>query len=373
MFEVWLEKMLERILKTILSSIFLISLSLVPISNAYSQKAKKDVPVIVAEVIEKDFVDEVEALGTLKARESIEVTAAVTELVSEVHFEDGQRVNKGDILIQMDIAEEQAQLEEEEFTFFEAERKLERFKHLQKSGAVTDADLDEQDRIVKTTKARILAIKSRMNQRIIRAPFSGVVGLRNISIGALVAPGTVITTLDDDEQMKLDFAVPAIFLNTLHKGVEINAYSKAFPEEVLKGVVGSVDSRIDPVTRSITARAIIDNKNQKLKPGLLMNVVLQKSPRISLVVPEEAIITNGGKQYVYVVDKVGENHNVSKKEVTIGNRRQGEVEIVSGLSVGQIIVAHGKDKIHPGSKIKIMAEMKEGVTVKEILLGKNSL
>ncbi|MCH2038559.1 MAG: efflux RND transporter periplasmic adaptor subunit, partial [Rickettsiales bacterium] len=317
--------------------------------------------------------DEVEALGTLKAQERVEVTAAVTALVSEVYFEDGQRVEKGDILLRMDTAEEMAELEEEEFTYLEARRKLERFEHLVKKGAVTESDFDEQDRIVKKAKGRILAIQSRISQRVIKAPFSGIVGLRNISVGALVEPGTVITTLDDDSQMKLDFSVPAVFLQTLYPGVEIKAYAKAFPQELFKGIVSSVDSRIDPVTRSITARAIMSNDSLKLKPGLLMNVVLRKSPRKSLMIPEEAIITNGGKQYVYVVDPSAEMKTVSKQMITIGTRRKGEVEVVSGLQVGQMIVAHGKDKVHTGSKVNIIAVLEDGVSIQDILSGNKTL
>lgn len=334
--------------------------------DAQSSRATE---VIATKVSKQPFMDEVEALGTLKAYESIEVTSAVTEVVTEINFTDGQRVKKGDILIKMDQDEEQAVLEEERFTYEEAQLQLKRIRSLVKKQAASESSLDEQERIAKTAKARMNAIQARINLRIVKAPFSGIVGLRNISVGALLQPGSMITTLDDDHQMRLDFTVPALFLETLKEGLVIEARTRAFPDKIFTGTLTSIDSRIDPVARSITARAIIDNANLELKPGLLMRVNLKKRQRQALVVPEEAIITNGNLYSVFVLTQSGDDTKVEQRTITLGGRRKGIVEVLSGLKSEEMIVAHGISKVRPGGNAKILKVIEEGQPISTILKG----
>ena len=201
----------------------------------------------------------VEALGTLRANESVNLTSTVTELVTAVNFDDGQRVKKGDVLIAMDTSEERAELAEQRSFLDEAQRQVDRLAPLVKRGAASESTIDTKRREAQGARARIKAIESRIAKRIIKAPFNGVVGLRNISVGALAQPGAELTTIDDDAVMKLDFAVPSVFVATLKPGLSIEAESAAYPGRVFKGTVSSVSSRIDPVTRSIVARALIDN------------------------------------------------------------------------------------------------------------------
>lgn len=229
-------------------------------------------PVIVAPVAQTMFIDEVEALGTLQANESIELSSTITEVVTAVNFEDGQRVEKGTLLVEMQAAEELAELTEAQSNLEEARLQLERVKPLARKGVASGSLLDERQRIFEAARARAEAVQSRVDRRRITAPFDGVVGIRSISVGALVQPGTLIATLDDDSVMKLDFSVPSVFLTALREGARIEARAKAFPDEVFEGRVTSVDSRVDPVTRSIKVRALIDNAARRLKPGLLMRV-----------------------------------------------------------------------------------------------------
>lgn len=323
--------------------------------------------VVVSIVKREAFNDQVEALGTLKANESVDLTSTVTEGITAIHFEDGQRVKQGDLLIEMDANEEQAELTEQQSFLEEAQKQVKRLEPLVKKGAASESTLDEWRREKLTAEARIKAIRSRIDQRILRAPYDGVLGLRNVSVGALAQPGTLITTIDDDLKMKLDFAVPEVFLKTLKPGIVIKATTEAFPGETFNGTVSSVDSRIDPVTRSIKARALIDNKDGRLKPGLLMQVTLQKNPREALVVPEEALIANGPDNFVMVVQEEDGNMTAARKKVELGTRQFGKAEILNGLEAGDKVITHGTLKVRPGSQIEIAGIEDEDKRIEEIL------
>ena len=312
-------------------------------------------PVIVKEAAVDRFVDRIEALGTLRANESVQLTVAVTETVTAIHFEDGQRVEAGDILVEMTSAEEHALIEEERSTVAEAKKQYDRVRPLAKMGAASKATLDQRRREYETAKARLRAIESRMRDRLIIAPFSGAVGLRNISVGTLIEPGDIVTTLDDDRVMKLDFTVPAVFLATLKPGLSIEAKAPAYSGRKFKGKVSSINSRIDPITRSITVRALLPNPDRLLKPGLLMTVELLKNPREVLMIPEEALIPTGRQNHVLVVDRSADPPLSQRRQVTIGGRRPGEVEILDGHRAGEFIIIHGTLRARPGQPVKIIA------------------
>ena len=301
--------------------------------------------VIVAQVQRTELTDLVEALGTLKASESVTLTALVTETVSAVHFDDGARVAAGQVLVEMTSAEEQALLNEARVARDDAERQLKRVRSLARQGSASESLLDQQQRDFDTARARLEAIESRLGDRVIKAPFAGVVGLRQISVGALVNPGEAITTLDDDRVMKLDFPVPSVFLPSLEKGLAIEARAQAWPDQVFSGRVAAVDSRVDPLTRSVLVRALIDNPDRRLRPGLLMQVALLSNARSALVVPEEALEPEGRQQYVWQVQA---DSSVVRVPVQVGSRQPGRAEILSGLQEGDRVVIHGHQKIRPG-------------------------
>lgn len=335
------------------------------------------VSVIVAEVKQQSLVDQVEALGTLKANESVELTATVTERVTAVNFTDGERVKQGELLVEMDHAEEKALLAEERSRLSEALKQVQRLQPLAKKNAATQSTLDQQQREVETARARMDAIQSRIERRRIVAPFDGVLGLRNISVGAVTQPGKLITTIDDDRTLKLDFSVPALFLSAVKPGLMIEARTRAFPERIFEGEVMSIDSRIDPITRSVVVRAYIDNAEGQLKPGLLMRVTLQANPRTTLMIPEEALIPTADKNYVFVIAKDAEAKDgvakdrqlltVKKREVVIGTRRPGEVEVIDGLAEHNKVVTHGTLKLSNNQTVTIRAEEKNNESLKQLL------
>ncbi|MEJ2691970.1 MAG: efflux RND transporter periplasmic adaptor subunit [Candidatus Thiodiazotropha sp.] len=278
-----------------------------------SAEEKPAPQVIVAEVRQTEFLDRIEALGTLKANESVLLTANVTESVTVIHFDDGQRVEKGAMLLEMTSSEEHAQLEEAQANLEEAKRQYKRVRRLESQGIEAQSLLDQRRRELDTAHARLAAIDSRLSDRLIRAPFAGVLGLRNISVGALVEAGDTITTLDDDSVMKLEFAVPSVYLPSLQPGLPIRARTRAYGERVFAGEVKVVDSRVDPINRSVLVRAMLPNSERLLKPGMLMTVELLNNRRQSLVIPESALMPKGREHFVMRL--VGEPLQVEKSRV----------------------------------------------------------
>ncbi len=313
-----------------------------------------ETPVFITETKLATIEDRIEALGTLRANESVELTASVTETVTAINFDDGDRVKAGQVLVQMTNDEEQAQLREARVTVDEAKRQYERIKSLRAQQSASESQLDEQQRVWEASRARLAAIESRLADRLLRAPFAGVIGLRNVSIGALVEPGDVITTLDDDSVMKLDFSVPAVYLAALVPGMPVTAITRAWQGQLFEGRVKSIDSRVDPVTRTVIVRALLSNSDYALRPGMLMQVELQSQRREAIIIPEECLVAQGQKQFVYVVDSA--DNKVERREVRIGTRRPGEVEIIEGLVVGELVITDGTLKLRPGNKVSIRAK-----------------
>jgi len=341
----------------------LIGTLLVLSAQSFAQKpARPELPldVIAQSVAARELQNNIEALGNLRAYESIQVTAKATKTVTKILFEDGQRITKGATLVEMTNAEESALMEEARLTADEAKKQLERTQSLAKTGAVSPAFLDQLTREYKTAQARFNALQARFKDLIITAPFSGVVGIRDVSLGSLITPGQVITTLNDDSKMKLDFTVPAIYLRSLRTGLPIDAKSHDLGDKTFKGKIFSIDNQIDEATRSIKVRAIFDNPGYELKQGLLMTVVVGTDIRKALVVSEAALVPMGSNNFVFVLqpnkDSKTSQWIAEKRQINIGQRYKGLVEVVSGLSEGEKIVTHGLQKIRAGQAVNIMAE-----------------
>jgi membrane fusion protein (multidrug efflux system) len=323
--------------------------------------------VIVSQVENQIFKDQVEALGTLRANESVELMSTVTEHVKAIHFDDAQRIKKGTLLLEMKIEEELAALEEQNAILEEATRQVKRFTPLIANGSVSKTNLDQSKLEVAKANARINAIKSQIDERRIVAPFDGIIGLRNISIGVMLGSGTPVATIHDDSVMKLDFSLPSLFLSTLKAGIKIKATTDAFPKKVFYGEISHIDNQVDPITRTISVRALINNADHSLKSGLLMQVTLETNVRQTLVIPEEAIIPNGDKNFVLVVIEKDKLKTVEKRLVKTGVREPGKVEVLSGLLAEDLVVIHGIMKAKPGKPIMIQAIKKGNESLIELM------
>jgi membrane fusion protein (multidrug efflux system) len=252
------------------------------------------------------------------------------------------------VLVELDSAEVRAALAEAEATFAESENNFKRSRDLYTSKALSESQLDQIEATLKANRARFAAAKARLEDTIIRAGFDGRTGFRRVSVGSLISPGTVITTLDDASIINLEFTVPETFLHLLERGLPVTATTAGLPDREFSGEVTNLDSRIDPVTRSILVRAEIPNEKGLLRPGMFMTVNLQGQPTPALVVPEAAIVPEQGKTFVFVVaDGV-----VEQREVKLGKRRPGEVAIVDGLAEGERVIVEGTQKVRAGARVR---------------------
>ncbi|WND02537.1 efflux RND transporter periplasmic adaptor subunit [Temperatibacter marinus] len=315
------------------------------------------VTVKVDPVKEREFSDIVEAIGNAKARESVVLTSRVTDTVSKVHFADGQVVSKGDLIVELTRDEELAQLSEAKANLLEAEKQFERIRDLVDQGNASTAALETSQRRRSEANYRLKAIEARLADRTVIAPFDGVLGLRQVSEGSLINQNTAITTIDAIDKIKLDFSVPERFISALAVGQQVSTKVDAYRGDLFKGVVQSVDSRIDPVTRAVKVRALVDNSELKLRPGMLMTVELISRTWVAPFVNEQSILPLAGNQYLYVIDDKGK---AERRLVTLGLRRAGYVEVKSGVSVGDRVVIEGVMRLgRRGGKVVILNEKGE--------------
>lgn len=314
-------------------------------------------PVVVSHAFEHEFADRVEAIGTAYANESVEITARVTKQVARVLFDDGQTINAGETLVELESTEETAQLAQARANQSDAKIRFDRVADLAKSGTESQSRYDEVRTALDAANARVEEIQARIADLRVRAPFKGVLGLRAVSPGTLVRPGDKITTLDDIERIKLDFSVPETFLSLLSVGLPVETQNAAYPGRVFTGHVVALDSRIDPATRAVRVRAEIENADHAIRPGMLLSLALQANPQKRLALAEQALVPTGSSQFVVVLDAEDKPKRI---EVQIGRRVPGLVEIVSGLKASDRVVIDGATLIPPGGVVKIVREETPG-------------
>lgn len=315
-------------------------------------RATSAATVTTTEVQPQPWRDTIQALGTARANESVMVTAKVTETVVRVNFEDGDTVEAGDVLVDLSGRAEVAGLEEAAASYRETRQQYERQQQLASQQLIPAGQLDAQRASMEAARARLDATRARLADRVISAPFDGVLGFRQVSPGTLVTPGTPIASLDDVSVIKLDFSVPEAFLPALAPGQAITARSAAFPDREFTGEVATIESRIDPVTRAVSVRATLPNPDGLLRPGMLLTVDVFQPERQALVVPEIAVVQVARDSHVF---RLKDDNTVEEVVVQLGQRRSGEVEVVSGLSPGDRIVVDGTVKLRDGSAVTEVA------------------
>ena len=307
---------------------------------------------MVAEKVQRESIgDRLEAIGTLFANESVTVTAKTQGIIRSIAFDDGQTIKKGEEIAAIDAGEQDAALNVELANLEQQRKELARIQSLASSNNIALSRLDEMTAAVKKAEANVAAARVRSTDRRIIAPFSGIVGTRRISVGALVSPGTAVATLDDISVVKLDFAIPETFMSSLHPGLEIEASASAYKNDLFKGKVIAVDARVDTATRSVNVRALLQNDDLRLRPGMLMVVDLINDPRDALMVSEASLVPENGAQYLYVI---GADNAANRVAVTIGTRRHGSVEIVKGVKEGDLVIKEGMQDMRSGTRVNIV-------------------
>ena len=296
-----------------------------------------------------NLYDVVETLGTAQANQSLVLTAKVTATVRRVNFQDGEYVQAGTVLIELTNEEEEALLAEARANLEDAENQQRRLENLADRGLSAESELDIARSRTAASAARLDTVLAGLRDRLIQAPFTGLLGFRDVSPGTLVTPATPITTFDDISLIKLDFAIPETFLLIMQPGAVIFANTASWGDRLFEGEVRTVNSHIDPVTRAFVVRAHIRNDDGALHPGMLLTVRVVTQQRRGLIVPESAVLQSGSRSYVYVV---GAEDIARQQDIEIASRQFGLAEIRTGLVAGDRVVTEGLIKLRDGVPVR---------------------
>lgn len=298
------------------------------------------------------FTDRIDAVGTARANEQVTIAAAVTERIERVMFDDGMYVGRGQVLAVLTQAQEQAALRGAQASELQARTQLDRIKSLYDKGFATRALYDQQIAAAAEARAAAAEASAAIGDRVIRAPFSGHASLRTISAGAIVTSGTPLVTISDLSRIKLDFTIPETQLGLIRIGQTVEAVAAAYPDQPFVGRISSIDPVIDPNTRAVLVRAELPNPGARIKPGMLMNVHVSTAERTGLAVPELAVLGEGDKRYVYVLDK---DNKATRVAVKTGLRDKGVIE-VQGLPANARVVTEGVVKVTDGMTVRLAGD-----------------
>lgn len=316
-------------------------------------QAVSAMPVRIAAVEEGVITDKLEALSTAKAVDAVDITARVTAIVESIHFEDNQAAMAGDLLVELESANERAALNEARVNLAEETRLLNHYRTLVKTNAISKTLLAEQKSRVAAAQTRVEAAAAKLANYSVRAPFSGVLGFRQTSPGALVEPGTRITTLDAIDPLRLEFTAPEQWVGKIDVGEKIMATSVAYPGRKFTAEIITVGERLDPNTRAVTVQAHMENADRAIKPGMSLYLVLTSRERRALLIPEEALVLEGSGKFVY---RLSADRRVERQPVTIGVRSAGKIEILAGLEKGEQVVREGTQKVRQGDFVSVLVE-----------------
>ena len=307
-------------------------------------------------VAQRVFSDEIRVLGAARGRRSVNITSSTTELITRVLFADGQRVAAGAPLVELQAREEDAGIIQARAQVAQARREYERFQALADRGIAPRVTAEQAETALETAQANLSAAEARRGDRVIRAPFAGVLGLTSVTAGTLINPGAVITTLDDTSVIRVDFPVPERYVGILRQGAPIVASADSLPQETFSGRIALVDTRVNEQTRAVTVRAEIPNPGGRIRPGMLMRVAVSHGERQGPAVPEAAVQYEGDGAFVYRIARGERGLSAQRVEVGTGAVEGGFVEIVSGLNPGDRIVGSGLNRIQPGAPITVEGE-----------------
>lgn len=318
-------------------------------NKAGAAKAGGAAPIEIMVISNKKMEEKILSTGTIIANEEVEIRSEIAGRITSINFREGDYVKKGTVLIRINDADLQAQLQKLQYQKKLAEVNEERQKRLLEKEAISQRDYDISLTNLNSMNADIENIQAQIAKTIIKAPFEGTIGLRYVSEGSYTNNATRIATLTNVNPAKLDFSVPAKYANMVRKGTSIT-FTTESGDEKFSGTVYAVEPKIDPSTRTLTLRATSPNTSRKLVPGAFARVeIILSSKANAIVVPTEAVIPNLRGHSVFVV----RNHKAESVMVEIGTRGDKTIEIIKGLSIGDTLITSGILQVKPGGDVDI--------------------
>ena len=330
-----------------------------PKSSEASQQAVRPpegVAVETAIAVATTSTEDLRAIGTLQSDESVQVSPEIAGRVTEIPLSEGKPVATGDVLVKLDDALALAEVADTQARYNLAVGNLRRADRLAESGNVTERARDEATTNAETSRAALELAKVRLDKHTIRAPFSGVAGIRRISPGAYVAAGDAIVNLEKIDTLKIDFKLPERYLAQVKVGQNIEINVDALPGRTFIGTIYVIDPHLDVNGRALAIRARLENPDLALRPGLFARISVKgQAKRSVIVVPESAIVPRGQDKFIFRV----ENGEARETKVTLGNRKDGQVEVLEGLMAEEIVVVAGQQKLRNGSPVEIVTGSRE--------------
>lgn len=309
-------------------------------------------PVRASVAVSDTVVEELRATGQIEALQSIELQPEVSGRLVDILVREGTEVRRGTGLFKVDDAEIRSEVDRLEAENELAEQALARTRELLARDASSAADLERAEATARATKAQLDLQRTRLERTVVRAPFAGIVGERFVSLGDYVTPSTALTTLQTADPQRASFEVPERYAQDLAEGQTVNFAVAAIPEREFSGTVDFVDPRVQLPGRTITVKAIVQNPDRVLKPGMFIEARLATEVRPdAVVVPEEAILPLAGANYVWAVTP---ENTARRVEVELGVRRPGRVEVRSGLAPGDRVVTGGQALLFPDAPVMII-------------------
>lgn len=309
------------------------------------------VAVEAAAAVSATSTEDLRGIGTLQSDESVQIATEIAGRITEIPLSEGQPLNVGDIMVQLDTALAVAEVDDTQSRYNLAEGNLERANSLARSGNVTERARDEATSNAETTRAALELAKVRLSKHTIRAPFSGIAGIRKVSPGAYIEAGQAIVNLEKIDTLKIDFKLPELYLAHVKTGQTIEISVDALPGRTFTGTIYAIDPHIDINGRALNIRARLDNPELILRPGLFARIrVKGQIKRNVLVIPEAAIVPRGEDKIVYLV----KDGQATEVKVTLGGRHDGMVEVLEGLAEDAMVVTAGQQKLQDGSPVEIV-------------------
>ena len=309
------------------------------------------VQVIAVEAKREPIMETLSLVGTLLANEVVEVKSEIEGMILELPFQEGQRVKKGDLLVQLDDSELSAGVAEAEANFKLTQITYERNKQLFNDKLISQQEYDQSQAAFNASRATLERRKSELKHTRIFASFSGIVGGRQVSPGQVISKNTTFTWVVDLDRLKAEFSVPERFLGLLRLGQKIGMAVAAYPADKFVGEVYFIGPQVDPAMRTALVRAYVSNADQKLKPGMFANLDLNlRVKEDAVTIPEPALMPIGDRVTVLVVDK---DQTAQLRPVKVGMRTAGMAEIISGLNSGDLVIVEGTQKARPGGKVRL--------------------
>ncbi|HEX5676571.1 MAG TPA: efflux RND transporter periplasmic adaptor subunit [Alcanivorax sp.] len=307
----------------------------------------------VVPAVSRPLTDNLEAVGTARATRAIVLLTQVDGRVDKIHFQESQGVNAGDLLVTLDDRAARAETDRARADYQRALSDYQRASRLVGGGAISEAEVANLKTTMESARASMEASRAALEDHFLRAPFNGVVGLRQVDEGAFLQVGDAITTLDSVRNLEVNFQVPERYLSKIRPDLTVEVTSDAYPGKVFRGKIAMLDSRVDTASRSLTVKALLDNADSLLRPGQFLQVSVLLAEHPALLVPEQAVISQGAQSYVFTVstDSLAE-----RLPVSLGGRRDGWVEVTAGLDQGQPVIVNGHSRLGSGAPVKVVED-----------------